>query len=614
MCGIIGYVGSREAWPLIQAGLQRLEYRGYDSAGVVTLGSDKKPEFHQAVGRVKDLVSSLNGRSPRGTLGLGHTRWATHGRTILANTHPHTGCDGQVAIVHNGIVENFLELKDGLISRGHKFSSETDTEVLAHMIEEDLNAGRDFDVAFSRMAARIRGANVVAAIWQEEPHRILGMRSGNAGGIAVARREGETILASDLGALAPFANEVKFLEDGEIVSATPDGARYFDFHGKALTKIPFPMPENWFSVSKDGYRHFMLKEIMEQPVSLGSALQGRVDMQCGKVVLEDFPLSDGEIADLRKVVILGSGTSHYASMVGRHLVERLAGLSAEAESSSEFRYREPVLDEHTLVVSVGQSGETADTLSAMEEARERGARVLTICNVEGSQASRTAEGTLAMRAGPEIGVASTKTFVASMGLLALLSLYISQANGFITERARRDLLHSLNRLPNLIGATVSDHAPYKRLARWLSRYNHVLYLGRGINHPIALEGALKLKEVSYIHAEGYAAGELKHGPIALIDQRMPTVAIAPPSGLYDKMLNSIKEVKARDGLVIAVGDREDVRLTSQVDHVLHVPSVHELLTPFVTVAPLQLLAYYVAVERGCDVDQPRNLAKSVTVE
>ena len=614
MCGIIGYVGSREAWPLIQQGLQRLEYRGYDSAGVVTLGPDKKPEFYQAVGRVKDLVSSLNGRSPRGTLGLGHTRWATHGRTILANTHPHTGCDGQVALVHNGIVENFLELKDGLIGRGHKFSSETDTEVLAHLIEEELNAGRDFDTAFSLMAERIRGANVVAAIWQEEPHRILGMRSGNAGGIAVAHQAGETLMASDLGALAPFAKEVKFLEDGEIVSATPEGASYFDFHGHRLTKRSHPMPENWFSVSKDGYRHFMLKEIMEQPVSLGSALQGRVDMQCGKVELEDFPLNDREIADLRRVVILGSGTSHYACMVGRHLIERLAGLPAEAESSSEFRYREPVLDEHTLVVSVGQSGETADTLSAMEEAKKRGARILTICNVEGSQASRMAEGTLEMRAGPEIGVASTKTFMASMGLLALLSLYISQANGYTSGRIRRELLHGLNRLPNLIGSTIADHAPYKRLARWLSRYNHVLYLGRGINHPIALEGALKLKEVSYIHAEAYAAGEMKHGPIALIDRKMPTVAIAPPSGLFDKMLNSIKEVKARDGLVMALGDTEDQILASQVDHVLHVPKVHELLTPFVTVAPLQLLAYYVAVERGCDVDQPRNLAKSVTVE
>ena len=614
MCGIIGYVGSREAWPLIQAGLQRLEYRGYDSAGVVTLGAYEEPQFYRAVGRVKDLVSSLNGRSPRGTLGLGHTRWATHGRLTRANTHPHTGCDGQVALVHNGIVENFLELKEGLIERGHHFSSETDTEVLAHLIEEELNAGRDFDTAFSLMAERIRGANVVAAIWQEEPHRILGMRSGNAGGIAVAHRDGETILASDLGALAPFAKEVNFLEDGEIVSATPEGASYFDFDGRGLTKMSHPMPENWFSMSKDGYRHFMLKEIMEQPVSLGSALQGRVDMQCGKVELEDFPLSDEELANLRRVVILGSGTSHYASLVGRHLMERLAGLPAEAESSSEFQYREPVLDEHTLVVSVGQSGETADTLSAMEEAKERGARLLTICNVEGSQASRTAEGTLAMRAGPEIGVASTKTFVASMGLLALLALYISQANGFIPERERRDLLNGLNRLPNLIGSTIADHGPYKRLARWLNQYNHVLYLGRGINHPIALEGALKLKEVSYIHAEGYAAGELKHGPIALIDHRMPTVALAPASGLYDKMLNSIKEVKARDGLVVAVGDREDKRLSSQVDHLLHVPRVHELLTPFVTVAPLQLLAYYVAVERGCDVDQPRNLAKSVTVE
>ena len=614
MCGIIGYVGSREAWPLVLAGLQRLEYRGYDSAGVVTLGPNKEPEFHQAVGRVKDLIASLNGRSPKGTLGLGHTRWATHGRSILANTHPHTDCQGQVALVHNGIVENFLELKESLIAKGHTFTSETDSEVIAHVIEEELTAGRGFESAFSGMASRIKGANVVAAIWREEHERILGMRSGNAGGIAIAQRDGETLLASDLGALVSFSNEVTFLEDGEIVSATPKDAHYFDFKGGVVTKEPHVMPQSWVSVGKDGYRHFMLKEIMEQPLTLGSALQGRVDLPSGRVFLEDLPLSEQEIREIKRVVLIGSGTSYYAALVGRHFMERVAGLPVEAESSSEFRYREPVLDRHSLVVAVGQSGETADTLSAMEEAKRRGATVLTICNVEGSQASRMADGTLSMRAGPEIGVASTKTFIASMGLLALLSLYISQVNGFMPDDGRRDLLNRLARLPNLIGEVLADHSPYKRLARWLKCYDHLLYLGRGINHPIAMEGALKLKEVSYIHAEGYAAGEMKHGPIALIDHTMPTVVLAPRSSLYDKMTNSIKEVKARDGVVVAVGAEDDHDLKSQVDCVLHVPDVHELLTPFITVVPMQLLAYYVAVERGCDVDQPRNLAKSVTVE
>ncbi len=614
MCGIIGYVGYREAWPIVLAGLQRLEYRGYDSTGVVTLEPHSPPEFHRSVGKVSDLVSSLNGKSPKGTLGLGHTRWATHGRPSLANAHPHTDCQGQVALVHNGIVENFLELKNDLLSKGHTFTSETDSEVIAHMIEEELANDEEFERAFSQAASRIKGANAVVAIWQGEPDKILALRLGNAGGIAIAQKDGETVLASDLPALVSFSNEVTFLEDGEIVTATSKGAHYINPRGEPVSKKSQVIPQEWVAVGKNGYRHFMLKEIMEQPRALGSALRGRVDLQSGRVFLENFPLSESEIKELQRVVLIGCGTSLHATLVGRHLMERLSGLPTDAESSSEFRYREPVLDRHSLVVSVGQSGETADTLAAMETARQKGARLVTICNAEGSQAARLAEGTLSMRSGLEIGVASTKTFVASMSLLTLLSLYLGQVNGFLPDTTRRNLLDQLARLPNLLGTVLANHSPYKDLARWLYRYDHLLYLGRGINHPIAMEGALKLKEVSYIHAEGYAAGEMKHGPIALIDDSMVTVALAPRSSLYDKMISSIREVKARDGVVVAVGTDGDHELASQVDHVLYIPDVPELLTPFLTVVPLQLLAYYVAVQRGCDVDQPRNLAKSVTVE
>ncbi len=600
--------------PLVLAGLERLEYRGYDSAGVATLEPNKKPEVHQAVGKVKDLVSHLNGRKLRGALGLGHTRWATHGRSTVANAHPHTDCLGRVALAHNGIVENFMELKEGLLAKGHAFTSETDSEVIAHVIEEEMAEDEDFEAAFSRMALRIRGANVVAAICEGDTDRILVLRLGNAGGIAVARKNGETMLASDLGALVSFSNEVTFLEDGEIVSVRSGAARFKDLKGATVVKEPHRMPRDWVSVGKGGYRHFMLKEIMEQPRTVAGVMQGRVNLHDGRVTLKRFPLTEPEVRELNRVVLVGSGTSYHAALLGRNLMDRFLRLPVDAESSSEFRYREPALDERSLMVSVGQSGETADTLSAMEWAKRQGARLVTICNVEGSQAARMAEGWLSMRAGPEIGVASTKTFLASMSLLALLSIQMSQASGSLPEGTRREILAQLIRLPDLLNGMLADHTPYKKLARRLYRYDHILYLGRGMNHPVALEGALKLKELSYIHAEGYAAGEMKHGPIALIDHKMPTVALAPRSGLYDKMMNSIKEVKARDGMVVALGAEGDDELASQADHVLYVPDVPELLTPFLTVVPLQLLAYYVAVERGCDVDQPRNLAKSVTVE
>ncbi|MBM3925252.1 MAG: glutamine--fructose-6-phosphate transaminase (isomerizing) [SAR202 cluster bacterium] len=614
MCGIVGYAGHRQAWPLILEGLQRLEYRGYDSAGVVTLQPPRPLEFHQAVGKVSHLVASLNGSSPEGVLGLGHTRWATHGRPSVANAHPHTDCKRAVAVVHNGIVENFLALKQDLISKGHKFSSETDSEVIPHLLEEGLANEEGFEQAFRRMASFIKGANAVVAMCQSEPGKLFALRLGNAGGIAVAKMQGETILASDIPALITFSNQVTFLESGEIAVASADSVRYLDIQGKTLSKRAQVIPQEWAAIGKDGYRHFMLKEIMEQPQAIASAFRGQVDFQAGRVELENFPISQPDLRKLKKVFLVGCGTSLHAAMVGRHFIEGIAQLPAEAESASEFRYRNPVVDKDTLVVSIGQSGETADTLAAMEYVKRRGARLITICNNEGSQASRLAEGTLYMRSGPEMAVASTKTFMASLSLLALLAVYLGQSRGSLSAEEQARLLAELARLPNLLGEVLSHQKLYKKLARDLYKYNHLLYLGRGILQPIALEGALKLKEVSYIHAEGYAAGEMKHGPIAIIDDKLATVALAPRNDLYEKMLNNIKEVKARDGLVLAVAAQGDQAIAAEVDHVAYIPQTSELSTPFLAAAPLQLLAYYIAVQRGCDVDQPRNLAKSVTVE
>jgi glucosamine--fructose-6-phosphate aminotransferase (isomerizing) len=516
--------------------------------------------------------------------------------------------------VHNGIVENFLKLKQDLISKGHKFSSETDSEVIAHLLEEGLANGEDFEKAFVKMASFLKGANAVVALCQSEPGKLFALRLGNAGGIAIAKMQGETILASDIPALTPFSNEVTFLENGEIAIASADSVQYLDSHGQPLVKQPQVIPQEWAAIGKEGYRHFMLKEIMEQPQAIASAFRGQVDFQAGRVELENFPISKADLKKLRKVFLVGCGTSLHAAMVGRHFIERFAHLPAEAESASEFRYRNPVVDKDTLVVSIGQSGETADTLAAMEYVKRHGARLITICNNEGSQASRLAEGTLFMRSGPEMAVASTKTFMASLGLLALLSIYLGQSRGALSAEEQNRLLAELSRLPNLVGEVLAQEKLYKKLARDLYKFDHLLYLGRGILQPIALEGALKLKEVSYIHAEGYAAGEMKHGPIALIDDKMATVALAPRTDLYDKMLNNIKEVKARDGLVIAVTTDGDQVMAAEVDHLISIPQTSELSTPFLTVAPLQMLAYYIAVQRGCDVDQPRNLAKSVTVE
>ncbi len=620
MCGIVGYVGDKDAWPIIFEGLRRLEYRGYDSAGIAIIDPAGRLQFRKAVGKVDGLAAANRGDLPHGSVGLGHTRWATHGRPSDANAHPHTDCQGRVAVAHNGIVENFVELKANLQAGGHHFSSETDTEVITHLIEEGMDQGLGFEDAFRRMGRLLKGSQAVTATHQGHSGMICALRLGYAGGIVVAHRDGQGIVCSDLPALLPlFRHEpmiggVGFLDSGEMAVVTKEGTSYWDLEGRPIEKEVRTVSPEDIVIDKGGFRHFMLKEIMEQPQAVASALRQRVDFQAGRIDLADLPLSSEDIRALTRVVLIGCGTSLHAAQVGRHLVERLAGLPAEAESASEFRYRGPYIDDHTLVVSIGQSGETADTVAAMQLVREMGSPLVTICNVEGSQATRLAGGTLYMHSGIEIGVASTKTFIASLTTLNLLAAYLGQERGFITEDQTRQLVDDLSQCPRLIGEILAEAGVYRQLARRFCTYNNFLFLGRGINAPIALEGALKLKEISYIHAEGLPAGEMKHGPIALIDRHMATVALAPRDAMYDKVVNSIKEVKARDGVVLAVVTEGDKELPSQVDDVLYIPQAPDNLVPLLAAVPLQMLAYQIAVLRGCDVDQPRNLAKSVTVE
>ncbi len=621
MCGIVGYLGPRDAWSTVLDAMHRLEYRGYDSSGIAVLTPEGRLEVHKSAGKVRELTAASGGPGPKGHLGLGHTRWATHGRPTDANAHPHTDCRGRVAVVHNGIVENYLQLRERLQAGGHAFTSETDSEVIAHLIEDGLDRDLGFEAAFLSMKEHLLGSQaIVAAMEGGGKKTLMAARLGHAGGIVLSHRPeeghrpGEAAVSSDLAALLPLADSVTFLEDGETAVVRQDGIRFLGRDHREVHKTPQPVPRGTTWAEKGGYRHFMLKEIMEQPQAVAGALRDRVDFQRGEVTLDELPLTDAEVRDIDRVVLVGCGTSLYAAMVGRHYMEELAGLNAEVDSASEYRYRNIHVDSRTLVVSIGQSGETADTLAAMAAVREKGGRLLTICNAEGSQATRLAEGTLYMRAGPEIGVASTKTFMASLTVLALLAIHLGRVRQALGAGDSQRLLEEMARLPNQLGGVLAGQDAYGALARRYHRSDDFLYMGRGITHPVALEGALKLKEIGYIHAEGYAAGEMKHGPIALIDPGMPVVAVAPRGRLYGKMANNVKEVKARDGSVIAVVSEGDRELASQVDDVIEIPACQEAFSPMLAVAPLQLLAYHIAVRRGCDVDQPRNLAKSVTVE
>ncbi|MDP2673516.1 MAG: glutamine--fructose-6-phosphate transaminase (isomerizing) [Dehalococcoidia bacterium] len=614
MCGIMGYVGSRPAGPILIDGLRRLEYRGYDSAGIAVLEENGGLSIHKRAGKLETLASSIADRWPNGHEGIGHTRWATHGKPSDANAHPHADCTGDIVVIHNGIVENYLALKAELAASGHKFASETDTEVLPHLLEHYLREGNNLVGALRKTIGRLEGAHAIVAMSRAEPGTLVAARVGNAGGVVVGYGGGENFLASDLPALLPHTRRVGFLEDREVARITAAGVSYWDREGRPMEKASQEVPYDPVSAAKGNYKHFMLKEIMEQPESILDTIRGRARFDPPAVLLEDVPLSQKRLADIQRVVLVGMGTSLHAAMIGRHYIERIAGIPAEVDNASEYRYRSPIIGPDTLVISVGQSGETVDTLAAMDEAKQHGATQITICNVVGSQATRVADGVVYTRCGLEIGVCSTKTFTASVSALYLLACHLGQARGVIDRERMGGLLEPLARVPYLAGEITKREPEFERLAHQFYRHNNFLYLARGIQYPVAMEGALKLKEISYIHAEGYPAGEMKHGPIALIDREMPVIALALKDEMYDKMMSNIEQVKAREGTVIALASEGDEEIAAKADHVIYVPEAAPLLSPIFTTIPLQLFAYHIAVRRGCDVDQPRNLAKTVTVE
>jgi glucosamine--fructose-6-phosphate aminotransferase (isomerizing) len=613
MCGITGYVGEREAAPILIEGLSRLEYRGYDSVGIAVIEENGKLAVHKRAGKLRGLAAELDGQNPKGQQGIGHTRWATHGRPNDVNAHPHTDCTGNVVVIHNGIVENHQELKQQLLDDGHVFESETDTEVIPHLIEKAMVGGDGLEKALSRVVPQLSGAHAILAMSLNEPGTILAARVGNAGGIVIGYGHGENYLASDLPAILPYTRRVVFLEDGEIAAVTKSGSGY-SREGRRLEKTPVDVPYDPVSAAKGSFKHFMQKEIWEQPEAILDTIRGRAIFSDGRVELEDVGLTAEQIRGIRRVVLVGMGTSLHAAMIGRHHMERIARIPAEVDNASELRYREPIIGPDTLIVSVSQSGETVDTLAAMEEAKAKGCPQVTICNVVGGQTTRVADGAVYTRCGLEIGVASTKTYAAAIAAIYLFACYLAQERGTLDRERIAGLLAPLARLPHLAGRVTAQAPEYDRLAQKFFRCDNFLFLGRGLHYPVAMEGALKLKEVSYIHAEGYPAGEMKHGPIALIDREMPVIALVQNDPLRDKMLSNIQQVKAREGTVIAVATEGDLDIEGEVDHVIYIPRTSEMLAPVLTSIPLQLFAYNVAVRRGCDVDQPRNLAKTVTVE
>jgi len=613
MCGIVGYIGPRDAVPVIINGLRRLEYRGYDSAGVAVFNEDQI-EVRRDAGKLSQLVD-LVAKSPiEGAPGIGHTRWATHGAPSARNAHPHLGQTKRVVVVQNGIVENFLELKDELIAEGVEFQSDTDTETIVHLVEHYLSTGIGLVEAARKTFNDIQGANVVVLMSADEPDKIVTARIGNAGGVVIGKGEDENFIASDIPAIMEHTRSVVFLESRQMAVVTRDSVTVETLDGAKLKPEVHSVAWDPIAAEKGEYRHFMQKEIHEQARALTDTLAGRVDFANGKIRLPDLNLTKEFANKIEKIYITACGTAAYAGMVGKYLIEKIARIPVEVVIGSEFRYSDPILNDRTVVLAISQSGETADTLAAMEEGRRKGAVIWSIVNAIGSQAMRVADGYISMQTGPEIGVASTKAFSAPLVDQYMLAILLADLRGEIDDKTRRDLVADLRLIPDLVGRTLERESDIELVAQRLKDIRDCLYLGRGINMPIAYEGALKLKEISYIHAEGYPAGEMKHGPIALIDEHMPVLCLTPKDPWHEKMISQIQQAKARGGIVIAVATDGDELVESMANHVLWVPETPWMLSPVVTVLPLQLLAYHIAALRGLDVDQPRNLAKSVTVE
>ena len=613
MCGIIGYIGSKDAVPVLVEGLRRLEYRGYDSAGIALIKAGTV-EIRRSAGKLSQLEKAIRSQPVQGDYGVGHTRWATHGRPTEENAHPHRDCTGQIVVVHNGIIENYLELKHQLENEGHHFETETDTEVVAHLVEREMRAD-GLENAVRRALGHLRGLFGLALVAADDPEKIVAVRNGPP--IILGMGDGEFLVASDIPAVLSHTRDVVFLGDEEMAVITRSHVEFTDFAGRSVSKATERIQWDPVMAEKAGYKHFMLKEIFDQPWAVQETILGRLSEEQGSVILGELNLSVDDLQNVDQVVILACGTSWHAGLVGKFLIEQLARIRVDVDYGSEYRYRNPMAGENTLAIVITQSGETADTLAALREAKQHGARSIAICNVVGSMATREADGTVYTHAGPEIGVASTKAFTSQLVALSLLALHLAKVRTTIAEDEVHRLIEGLTQLTGLVQHSLTCDTAVAEIAKQFYRHTNFLYLGRGINYPIALEGALKLKEISYIHAEGYPAGEMKHGPIALIDEKMPVVALVPSGSVFNKMMANLQEAKTRGGAVIVVTDTDPEafrKVLDKNDFVIPVPPTHPLLMPILMVIPLQLLAYHIAVLRGCDVDQPRNLAKSVTVE
>src|SRR6058998_2746264 len=613
MCGIVGYVGQKSVVPVIIEGLRKLEYRGYDSAGIAVAGNGDGLQIRRAEGKLRNLEEVIRHKPLEGSYGIGHTRWATHGRPTEENAHPHRDCTGTLVVVHNGIIENYKDLKRELAVQGHQFKTETDTEVIAHLIEEARKgADTPLEEGVRRVVPRLSGSYAFCAVSAKDPMKIVAARNGPP--LVVGLGKDEYFVASDVPAILHHTRDVFFLDDREISVITEGGVVTTDQEGQSVSKQIQRITWDPIMAEKAGFKHFMLKEIYEQPRAIRDTLLGRISQETGQIFLDEMEITDEEFRACQKLHLVACGTSWHAALVGKFMIEKLARLPVEVDIASEFRYRNPILEKNHLVEVISQSGETADTLAAQREARARGIKTIAVCNVVGSMITREAHGVIYTHAGPEIGVASTKAFTAQMIALFLQAIHLGLLRGTLTREESKEHLKGLLHIPTQIEQVLAKDAQIEEIAKDYFRAPDFLYLGRGINYPIALEGALKLKEISYIHAEGYPAGEMKHGPIALIDRNLPVVALVFGDTLYEKMMANIEEARARDAAIIAVTDEGNQDVPRRVDRIIQVPRTSDLLTPILAIVPLQLLAYHIALRRGCDVDQPRNLAKSVTVE